>query len=386
MSRPQTIDGVVRRPESAGDFGELSSYLKIAGGGPRSWDAEGRIPGEVIDRLRSERLLAPFLPVEVGGLGSTTRFTGSLSQVVASVSPSLQSLLTVHGMVAASVSRWATASIKDAVLPALATGDSFGAFCLSEKGAGSDISAIETRAEIAEDAVTVTGEKQWVSFGLIADEFLTFCCSDAGPIAVLIPSSADGVRVTPSAKLFGFRSGMLATVTFDRCRVPRFRVLARPGFGLSHVAMSALTRGRFSVAAGALGLARRALQLATDHVSSRKQGATHLSDSQLVKRLLAKSYASVESAAMLVDRCAISIEHNAPSAARDAVLAKYMAAEAAVLSADSALQLFGANGLAADSEMEAILHDSRVFSIIEGSREVLEDLLGVIAVEAMSDV
>lgn len=346
------------------------------------FEAAASLPPELCRLLAEEGYLASFVPEASGGRGLSMVAYGLLQAALARGSASVQSLSTVHGMVALAVLRWGSPSLKERLLAPLARGDILAAFALTEPGAGSDIQAIEATAQADGDAFVITGQKRWVSFGQIADLFLVFARSEEGPTAFLVPWDTEGLTIRPSPLTLGLRAAMLASLDLQGCRVPRENLVGRAGFGLSHVAASALDLGRYAVAWAALGIAEAAFAASVQHASSRRQRGVLLGDHQLVRRRIADSVTLLDAARFLCLRAAFRRQAREPQAIADTLSAKYFVSRAARQIADHAVQIHGAEGLSDEHPVQRYFRDARVMEIIEGSSEVLEIL---IAEHALAD-
>jgi alkylation response protein AidB-like acyl-CoA dehydrogenase len=221
-----------------------------------------------------------------------------------------------------------------------------------------------------------------VSFGQIADLFLVFARSEEGPTAFLVPWDTEGLTIRPSPLTLGLRAAMLADLDLQGCRVPRENLVGRAGFGLSHVAASALDLGRYAVAWAALGIAEAAFAASVEHASSRRQRGVLLGDHQLVRRRIADSVTLLDAARFFCLRAAFRRQSREPQAIADTLSAKYFVSRAARQIADHAVQIHGAEGLSDEHPVQRYFRDARVMEIIEGSSEVLEIL---IAEHALAD-
>jgi hypothetical protein len=339
------------------------------------FEASASVPPELVRGLAEQGYLASFVPEKAGGAGHPMIVHGLLQAALAGGSASVQSLSTVHGMVALAVLRWGSGELKERFLAPLARGALIGAFALTEPGAGSDVQAIETTAVADGDSFLLTGQKRWVSFGQIADLFLVFARCDDGPTAFLVPWDAEGLTITRSPLTLGLRAGMLADLDLQGCRVARENLVGRVGFGLSHVAASALDLGRYSVAWASLGIAEVAFAAMVKHASERRQRGVLLASHQLVQRRLTDASTLLDAARLLCLRAGVRREAREPGAIADTLTAKYFASRAARQIADHAVQLHGAEGLSDEHPIQRYFRDARVMEIIEGSSEVLEILI-----------
>lgn len=342
-----------------------------------AWDRAGCIPREVIADLASRGYLGATLSAEYGGRGLDQISHGLLTEEIARGCSSLRTLLTVHtALVAETVQRWGRDELKRAWLPALARGEKLAAFALSEPGTGSDADSIATRYEAVEGGFELTGEKKWTSFGQIADVYLTFARGPKGVSAFLVERETPGVQVQPLDGILGTRASQLATIRFDRCRIPAVNAVGREGWGFLQIANTALDNGRYSVACGSLGIVRGCLEASLDFAASRQQFGKTLDQHQLIQRRLARLAAAAHAVTLQCRHAGFARDRHDPNAVLLTNLAKYSAAAAAQQAADDAVQIHGALGCHDSLPIERYYRDARIMTIIEGSTEMQEVMIG----------
>ncbi|MGW2415537.1 acyl-CoA dehydrogenase family protein [Streptomyces tubercidicus] len=357
-------------------------------------DAAKAVPPGVLKTVAESGALAAMVPAEYGGRPMNHREYGELSRAVAHTSASLQSLLTVHGMVCASLSRWGSEAARRQLLPRLASGELLGAFGLTEDGAGSDAQAIGTTAvpevepgasdgpgadaDAGAGAQTwwrLDGTKRWLSFGQVAGCFLVFAKHGDRSVGFLVRRDDPGVTVEPSRPTSGFRSAMLADLHMDGCRVPADRMVGRPGFGVAQVAGTALSLGRLCVAYGSLGLAEACCDAMLGHTSGRRQFGGRLIDLQLVRGLISDAVVDTEAARLLCEQAARAMDSRGGRLIEQVLTAKLAASRAAGTASAAAAQLHGAVGLVDGGPVDRWVRDARVMQVIEGSTQLLQHLL-----------
>ena len=335
-----------------------------------AWDQAGAVPMSLITSLREASYLGAIAPTDVGGGGLDAVTYGLLTEEIGRGCSSVRSLLTVHDMTTLAIARWGRADLTDELIPSLARGERLGALALSEPDAGSDPSSVRTTAHRAGDDYVLEGQKTWTTFGEIADELLVLARLDNKLTAFVVPANADGVRRERLHHMVGTRASRLASITFDRCRIPPHRQVGRPGFGLSHVIATALDHGRYSVAWGSVGIAQACLEASLDHAAVREQGGSLIAEHQLIQRRLTEMIASVRAARLLCCRAGHLRQERDPGAVPETMIAKYFASRTAVDAANSAIQIHGAVGLSSERPLERFLRDAKVTEIIEGSTEI----------------
>ncbi len=340
------------------------------------WDRRSHMPGDLIDALKGAGYLGAPLPEDVGGGGMDSITYGLLTEELGYGCSSVRSLLTVHDMVTLAVRRWGKAEVKDEFVPKMAQAELLAALALSEPNVGSAAADVETTATREGDSWVIAGTKRWITYGQIADLFLVFarCTGDEAvegkTAAFLVPATTRGFSREPIESVVGTRASMVAELTFADCRVPAEHLVGRVGFGISHVAATALDHGRYSVACGSVGIAQACLDACLSYTGSRQQGGELLKDHQLVRRKLTEMITSTRAARLLCYRAGYLRQSGDPGAVPETMIAKYFASRTATSAANDAVQLHGANGLTHDYPVERLLRDSRVMEVIEGSTQI----------------
>lgn len=330
------------------------------------WDETG-LPDEVVHA-------AARSGITMRG-GSATEL-GSTAERLGAVCTSLRSLLTVQEMVAAAVEKWGTAAQRERWLSALDTGELIAGFAATESGAGTDLGAVATTFDRSGPDLCLSGHKRWVTFGQVADVMLVLGRSADGLTTALVDTSWQGVTVQPVHGQLGMRGTRIGHVVFEDVLVPSDRMLAPGGFGLSHVAATALDHGRYTVAWGCVGMAQTCVGDAAAHALTRVHGSGVLSDLDSVRGELGRSAADVVAARALCERAAQARDARDPTAILATLIAKYAAAAAAASVSFRAVQLLGSAGCAPDSRVGRFFRDAKVMQIIEGPAAVAEVQIG----------
>ena len=345
-----------------------------------AWDRDARTPPEIVHALAMRGYLDTARP-DVGA-GYAARLV-LLHEETGRGCSSVRSLLTVHGMVSHALWRWGSRAQQAQWLPRLARGESIGAFALSESDVGSDASAVTTEATLDGDSYIVQGHKQWITYGQVAGVFLVVVRSAGGPLALLVERDTPGLTVTPRHGITGTRASMLATLQFDRCRVPVQARVGGPGFGIG-IALSALEIGRLSVAAGCVGIIQACLDASVRYAAERRQFGVAIGEHQLVQRMIADMATDVRAARLLCERAAVLHDARDPRAPHEIFIAKYFASTAASRAAASAMQIHGANGCTEQHPVNRYVRDARVMEIVEGTTQVLQSEIGRVELTATS--
>ncbi|MDI5961382.1 acyl-CoA dehydrogenase family protein [Streptantibioticus silvisoli] len=338
------------------------------------WERAGAVSREIVPLLAGAGLLGALVPTASGGTGWSHRDYGEANRVLGALSPSAQSLLTVHGMVTQALARWGSAPLR-ALLPRFAGGHAVAAFALSEADAGSDVRQLASTAEQVDGGWRLTGVKRWISFGQLADAFLVFARTAAGDAAFLVRRDDRGVTVSPEARTAGLRAARLAVLELDGCTVPGERLVGRPGFALTQIGGRALTYGRLWVAFGAVGLAESCHRATLERITTQSRFGQPLKDFQLVRGLVSDTELAVRSARLLARQAATASDTASQWLMDEVLAAKLAASRAATLAAGVCAQIHGAQGLVEDSPVQRRLADARVMEIIEGNTQLVQDLL-----------
>jgi len=258
------------------------------------------------------------------------------------------------------------------VLPKARSGEWLAAFALSEKEAGSDVAALACAARRDGDAYVIDGEKTWISNGGIADFYTLFARTGEAPGArglsafVVFPSDP-GFSIAERIDVIAPHP--LATLRFEQCRIPASRRLGAPGEGFK-IAMRTLDIFRASVAAAALGFARRALDESLHHARTRKMFGGALADLQLTQAAIGDMATDIDAAALLTYRAAWRRDVRKLPTTREAAMAKMTATETAQRVIDRAVQMFGGRGVRRGEIVESLYREIRALRIYEGATEV----------------
>ena len=251
-------------------------------------------------------------------------------------------------------------------------GEAIAAFALSEPRSGSDVAAMETAAQRSGNGFVLDGEKTWISNGGIADVYTVFARTGEAPgakglSAFLVPADTPGLEVAERIEVMAPHP--LARLTFRDCRLDAGALIGEPGAGF-RIAMSVLDVFRSTVAAAALGFARRALDAALARVRERELFGAPLADLQMVQGHVAQMALDVDMAALLTYRAAWLKDGGAPRVSREAAMAKLHATDAAQDVIDRAVQLHGGDGVRVGSVVERLYREIRALRIYEGASDV----------------
>ena len=284
----------------------------------------------------------------------------------------------MQGLGSGAITLAGSAAQRDRWLPSVARGDAIAAFALSEPGAGSDAAALAMRARHTDDAWVLDGCKTWTSNGGIADFYCVFARTGdetgaRGISAFVVPADTPGLIVAERIDVISPHP--LARLEFNDCRLPHDALLGAEGEGFK-LAMRTLDIFRASVAAAALGFARRALDESVAHARSRRMFGATLADLQLTQAKLGDMAVEIDAAALLTYRAAWLRDVRNARTTKEAAMAKLSATESAQRVIDAAVQLHGGLGVTHGHIVERLYRDIRALRIYEGATEVQKLIIG----------
>lgn len=333
-------------------------------------DREQRFSDGIVDKLARQGYLSPFLPKTWGGHDMDMVTYGLLHEEIGKACSSVRSLLTVHDMAALSIYKWGSQRQREIWLPKLTSGEVNGALALSEPNAGSDITAVETTAETCSEGYILNGKKKWITCGQIAGVFVVLAKCEGQDTAFLVERGRPGFSTTPINGMFGTRGSMVALLEFNHCRLPKENLLARRGFGVTSVALTALGLGRYSVACGSVGIAQACLEACMEYSAGQQRFGSALKDHQLIQQLLTDMMTETAAARLLCHQAGYFKDQKDPREIMQTFMAKYSASTTAMKAAVNAVQIHGANGCSSDYPVERYLRDAKIMEIIEGSTQI----------------
>lgn len=278
----------------------------------------------------------------------------------------------MQGLGTGAISLFGTDAQKEEWLPLTRNGKAISAFALTEPQSGSDVANSTMTAEDDGDAYVLNGEKTWISNGGIADIYTLFARTGEAPgakglSAFLVTPDVSGFEVVE--RLETIAPHPLATLRFTDCRIAKSSLIGTPGAGF-RIAMSVLDIFRSTVAAAALGFARRALDEALHRVTTRNIQGAPLFDLQLVQGHIADMALDIDAAALLIYRAAWTKDSGAPRVTREAAMAKLFSTDQAQQVIDKAVQLHGGDGVRSGTTVEKLYREIRALRIYEGASDV----------------
>jgi acyl-CoA dehydrogenase len=342
--------------------------------GTRERDRRHEFPAEIVAELGQMGLFGMLVEEELGGGGMDPLTYCLAIEEIARICPSTAVTMSVSNSVCSwPIARFGSSDLKRAVLPELASGQALGGFCLTEPGSGSDAAAMKTAARRDGDDWVLDGEKAWITNAGVAKWYLVFAKTDPladqrAITAFVVSAEWPGFSVGASEDKLGLRASKTAAVRFETVRVPDAYRLGGVGEGFK-LALATLDHSRLGIAAQAVGIHQRALELATAYARERVQFGVPIAEHQAVRFMLARMATELAASRVLTYYAATRSERSR-DAGRLASEAKAMASESANRACFDALQIHGGNGFSEDYEIARLYRDVRVTMIYEGTSEM----------------
>ncbi|MGI8632881.1 MAG: acyl-CoA dehydrogenase family protein [Solirubrobacterales bacterium] len=346
----------------------------------RDMDRAEQLDPELIRAVAGMGYLGAIVDERHGGRGLDYRSYALIVEEIGRGCSSVRTVVSVQtSLVCSTIDRWGTDEQKQRWLPGLCSGELLGCFGLTEPDTGSDAANLKTRAERTGDGWRITGGKQWISLGTVADVALVFAQTDPeqghrGLAAFLVPTATDGFSSRAVHGKLGLKAADTAELSLDGVEVEAAALLGEVGEGFK-VAMSALDSGRYSVAAGCVGICQGSVDASVAYANEREQFGRPIATFQLVQEMIADMVVDTEASRALVWRAGAAKDAGGPSTTETSV-AKLYATEAAVRSANTAIQVHGGSGYVDDYPVERYLRDARVTTLYEGTSQIQKLIIG----------
>jgi butyryl-CoA dehydrogenase len=358
----------------------------------RENDRAARFDGELARRLGEMGYLGAPVSEDHGGRGLDYVSYGLIVEEVGRGDSSARTVVSVQtSLVCGSIERWGSEEQKQRWLPRLCSGEALGCFALTEPDAGSDPAAMRTRAQRIDGGWRIGGQKMWISLGNVAEVALIFAQTEPekghrGIACFLVPTSTPGFSTQEIHGKLGLRASDTASIGLDEVEVPDDALLGEVGDGFK-IAMTALDSGRYSVAAGCVGICEGCVQASVGYARDRRQFGVPIASFQLVQEMIAEMVVRRDAARLLVRRAGILKDQGKPNTAETSI-AKLYATESAVECANLAIQVHGGSGYVDDHPVERYLRDARVTTLYEGTSQIQKLIIGRAAtgVDAMRPV
>ncbi len=330
----------------------------------------------ILKKMGEAGFLGVCVPQEYGGMGADYIALGIVCEELERADSTARVVMSVHvGLHSMTLMQWGTEDQRRRWLPKLATGERIAGFGLTEPGAGSDASNLKTTARRDGDAYVLNGQKTWISLADYADQFLVVARLAGGAengkpsfAAFIVDRTLPGFTSRPIKGKLGVRAGNTGEIFFEDCRVPADCMIGEEGDGF-RVAMSAIDHGRYTVAAGAVGLIQACLDASVTYAHDRTAGGEPIGKKQLVQQMIASMVQGREVGRLLYQKVGwmknAGLRHT-----RECSMAKWTNCAAAFDAANKAVEIHGAYGYSDEFPVERYFRNSRGAMIYEGTHEI----------------
>tara|TARA_R110002050_G_scaffold157357_1_gene285913 strand:+ start:6371 stop:7513 length:1143 start_codon:yes stop_codon:yes gene_type:complete len=337
-------------------------------------DNKQEFPDELVKKMGDLGFMGVMVKPKYGGSGMDAISYVLIMEELSKIDASASVMVSVNNsLVCYGIETYGTEEQKQKYLTKLATGESIGAFCLSEPEAGSDATSQKTTAIKKGDHYIINGTKNWITNGGRADVYIVIAQTDKdkgshGINAFIIEKGMEGFHVGPKEDKLGIRGSDTHTLQFNDVKVPKKNRIGANGSGF-RFAMKTLSGGRIGIASQALGIASGAYELALKYSKERKAFGTEISNHQAIAFKLADMHTDIEAARMLVMKAAWDKDqgHNYDMSS---AIAKLYASKIAMEHTVEAVQIHGGNGFVKDYHVERLMRDAKITQIYEGTSEI----------------
>ena len=335
---------------------------------------------ELVSLIAKQGYLGAIVPKEYGGAGLDYKTFALITEEVGRGCSAMRTVISVQtSLVCSAILRWGSEAQKHKYLPLLCSGEWLGCFGLTEPDTGSDAANQKTIATKIDGGWSITGSKMWISMGNHAKLAMVFAQTDPelghrGLACFLVETETPGFSSQAIHHKMGLRGSDTASLAFDDLQVPDDALMGQIGEGFK-IAMTALDSGRYSVAAGCVGVCQGSLEASVEYSKNRTQFGKPIASFQLVQAMLAEIKVSTEAARLLVLKAGDLKDKGRPSTIETST-AKWYATEAAVRCANTAIQVHGGSGYVDDFPVERYLRDVRVTTLYEGTSQIQQLIIG----------
>ncbi|MCX7821885.1 MAG: acyl-CoA dehydrogenase family protein [Syntrophobacterales bacterium] len=345
-------------------------------------DEKEEFPWAIMRDLAQSDLFGIWIPKEYGGLGMGILENCLVVEQLARGCIGIATTFAASGLGAYPIVLFGSDELKRKYLPPIARGEKLAAFALTEPGAGSDVSAIRTRAVRVGDEYILNGTKQWITNGGEADIYSVFAITDPskgprGASCFVVEKGDPGFFFGKKEKKLGIRTSATRELVFNDCRIPRSRLIGKEGLGFI-IAMKTFDKSRPGIGALGVGLAQEALDISVEYARKRIQFGKPIISFQVIQHKIADMAMKIEAARALIYSAAryLDTKADAPDASKIAAMCKVFASDVAVQVALEAVQVLGGYGYMRDYPVEKLLRDSKILQIYEGTNEIQRNIIG----------
>jgi butyryl-CoA dehydrogenase len=335
---------------------------------------------ELVRKIADQGYLGAIVPQEYGGAGLDYLSYGLIVEEIGRGDSAIRTVISVQtSLVCSAILKWGTEEQKRSYLPKLCSGEWLGCFGLTEPDTGSDAANQKTRARKTDGGWVINGAKMWISMGNYARVALIFAQTDPdlghkGLACFLVDTEQDGFKPSTIEHKMGLHASDTASIALEDVEVSDDQLLGGIGEGFK-VAMSALDSGRYSVAAGCVGICQGCVEESVAYAKEREQFGRPIASFQLVQAMIAEMVLKTDASRMLVWRAGFLKDKGRPNTLETSI-AKLHATEASLECANLAIQVHGGAGYVDDHPVERYFRDARVTTLYEGTSQIQKLIIG----------
>lgn len=347
----------------------------------KHYDETQEFPWEIMKILAQSDLFGVYIEEKYGGTGGGVLELALVTEELSRACGGIAVCYAASALGTYPIILFGNEEQRQRYLPDLAAGKKLAAFALTEPNAGSDASAIETRAEKKGDYYILNGRKQWITNGGEAEVYVVIAMTDKskgarGASAFIVEKGMEGFEFGKKEDKLGIRASATRELIFDNCKVPKENLLGKEGMGFL-IAMRTFDVSRPGVAAQALGIAQGALELAIEYAHQRHQFGKPISSFQGIQFMLADMATQVEAARALVYSVCRMIDSGKKDVAKESAMAKLFASDVCMRVTTDCLQIFGGYGYMRDYPIEKYFRDAKITQIYEGTNQIMRHIIAL---------
>lgn len=336
-------------------------------------DETGEFPREIAKKAWELGIMNTHIPQEYGGMGLGVLDGCIITEELAYGCTGIATAMEANSLASAPLMVAGNDAQKKEFLGQLTAEPKFAAYCVTEPGAGSDVAGIRTTAKKVGNDYVINGSKMWITNASVASWYFVLTITDPaakhkGMTGFVVPANTPGITVGKKEWNLGQRASDTRGITFENVKVPEKYRLGNEGDGFK-IAMGAFDHTRPPVSAGAVGLARRAMDEAIEYAKTRKTFGQPIASYQAVSFMIADMAKDIEAARLLVYKCAWTIDQGKRNT-KFAAMAKAFAADVAMKVSTDAVQVFGGYGYSEEYPVEKLMRDAKIYSIYEGTSQI----------------
>lgn len=343
-------------------------------------DEREEFPWDIMKVLAQSDLFGLYIPEEYGGLGGGILENCLAVEKLGQACIGVATSFAASGLGAYPILLYGSEDLKQTYLPLIASGSKLAAFALTESGAGSDVSGIQTTAVRDGDHYVLNGTKQWITNGGEAEIYSVLAITDRskgprGASFFVVEKGDPGFSFGKKEKKLGIRASATRELVFQDCRIPKDRVVGRAGLGFI-IAMKTFDKSRPAIGALGVGLSQGALDISVEYARKRVQFGKPIISFQAIQHKLADMATKTEAARALIYSAARYMDTDPADASKVAAMCKVFAGDVAMEVTTEAVQVLGGYGYMQDYPLEKMMRDAKILQIYEGTNEIQRNIIG----------